>query len=125
MLRLSLVIFELSSSFHVVFADSIRKVVAVAKEMAAIEFLKKLQVAQPDCEIPKYEIIAEILIDPKICQDFEKITFKRGLHTTFKVELNPNVTKEMLSGSCNNVFRCTYHVGSDIYYGMSSLTLKI
>lgn len=102
-------------SKRIVVADSVRKV--VAREMAAAEFLRKLQVAQPECKIPKYEVIEEIFIDPKICEQLCEFATDKGLLVTYEVKLKPSTPQDVLQYDSCFVFSWTYYVGNATYTG--------
>lgn len=102
-------------SKRIAVADSIRKV--VAREMAAAEFLRKLLVAQPDCKIPKYEVMDEIFIDPKIRDQLNDLATDKGLHVTYEVKLKPSTPQDVLQYDSYFVFSWTYYVGNATYTG--------
>ncbi len=100
-------------------ADSIRK--QVAREMAAVEFLEQLAKVDVDksCKIPKYTILPEIFIDPRIIHKLEKKAIEMNLDTAnyVKVRFVRKPNGRPGGDDVDYMFVATFLVGKAAYKG--------
>lgn len=98
-----------------VVADCQRKV--VAREMAAVEFLKKFLDAQPTFKVPKYQVFDELFIDPKIYTELEKLAKAQGIQVTYDVGTRKSTPAEVMHYDRAHIYWSTYHVGPNNFCG--------
>lgn len=99
-----------------VMADSIWK--QVAREMAAVQFLEQLAKMDKPCKIPKYTILPELFIDPRIFYMLAKEARRRNFNVTNRMKTRPiNMTYRKRGHFVAHLYVSTFLVGKVIYKG--------